>query len=50
VPCGLVGGLPVGLQVMGRALDEATVLAVAHAYERAAWPERLRPDLARVAA
>jgi aspartyl-tRNA(Asn)/glutamyl-tRNA(Gln) amidotransferase subunit A len=35
VPCGLDGrGLPIGLQVMGRALDEATVLRAAHALEQ----------------
>jgi aspartyl-tRNA(Asn)/glutamyl-tRNA(Gln) amidotransferase subunit A len=43
VPCGLSDGLPVGLQVIGRAFDEATVLRVADAYERAAGFEDLRP-------
>ncbi|MCL6518146.1 amidase, partial [Alicyclobacillus sp.] len=35
VPCGLTeSGLPVGLQLVGRAFDEKTLLAVAHAYEQ----------------
>jgi aspartyl-tRNA(Asn)/glutamyl-tRNA(Gln) amidotransferase subunit A len=46
VPCGLSEGLPVGLQVIGRAFDEATVLRVADAYERAAGFADLRPALA----
>ena len=47
VPCGLSNGLPVGLQVIGRAFDEATVLRVADAYERAAGVADLRPPTAR---
>jgi aspartyl-tRNA(Asn)/glutamyl-tRNA(Gln) amidotransferase subunit A len=36
LPCGFDGqGLPIGLQVMGGAFDEAMVLRVAHAYEQA---------------
>ncbi|HET6379659.1 MAG TPA: Asp-tRNA(Asn)/Glu-tRNA(Gln) amidotransferase subunit GatA [candidate division Zixibacteria bacterium] len=46
VPCGLSEGLPVGLQVIGRAFDEATVLRVADAYERAAGFSALRPPTA----
>jgi len=40
VPCGLVqpDGLPAGLQLIGRMFDEATVLRVADAYERATGP------------
>jgi aspartyl-tRNA(Asn)/glutamyl-tRNA(Gln) amidotransferase subunit A len=34
VPCGLAEGLPVGLQIIGKAFDEATVLRVAHAFEQ----------------
>ena len=47
VPCGLSEGKPVGLQVIGRAFDEATVLRVADAYERVAGVADLRPPTAR---
>ena len=47
VPCGLSDGLPVGLQVIGRAFDEETILRVADAYERAAGFNALRPPTAR---
>ena len=42
VPAGFTReGLPIGLQVIGRAFDEATVLRVAHAYEQATdWHTR----------
>jgi aspartyl-tRNA(Asn)/glutamyl-tRNA(Gln) amidotransferase subunit A len=44
VPAGLsAGGLPLGLQVIGRAFDEPTVLKVGHAIERAA-KFTARPD------
>jgi aspartyl-tRNA(Asn)/glutamyl-tRNA(Gln) amidotransferase subunit A len=46
VPCGLSGGLPVGLQVIGRAFDEATVLRIADGYEQAAGFSGLRPPTA----
>ena len=46
VPCGLSDGLPVGLQVIGRAFDEETVLRVADAYERAAGFADLRAPTA----
>lgn len=45
LPAGMVNGLPVGLQVVGRPLDEATVLKLSAAYEQAfSWHE-LRPPL-----
>lgn len=38
IPCGFAKGLPVGLQLMGRALSEDLLLRVAHHYEDAANP------------
>ena len=45
VPCGFSReGLPIGLQLCGRALGEVDVLALAHAYELATeWHERTPP-------
>src|SRR5437660_1742510 len=46
VPCGFnAGGLPIGLQVLGRPLDEARVLRAAYAYEQATTWRSRRPDL-----
>ncbi|MBI2015643.1 MAG: Asp-tRNA(Asn)/Glu-tRNA(Gln) amidotransferase subunit GatA [Candidatus Rokubacteria bacterium] len=47
VRCGFsAAGLPIGLQLIGRAFDEPTILRAAHAYERAtSWLAR-RPSLA----
>jgi aspartyl-tRNA(Asn)/glutamyl-tRNA(Gln) amidotransferase subunit A len=46
VPCGFSAeGLPIGLEIVGRAFDEATVLRIGAAYERATpWHER-RPNI-----
>jgi aspartyl-tRNA(Asn)/glutamyl-tRNA(Gln) amidotransferase subunit A len=41
IPCGFAQGLPIGLQVLGAAYDEETVLRVAFAYEQATdWHTR----------
>ncbi|MBD2864348.1 Asp-tRNA(Asn)/Glu-tRNA(Gln) amidotransferase subunit GatA [Paenibacillus oceani] len=45
VPCGLAEGMPVGLQIIGKALDEATVLRVAHAFEQHTEHHKQRPAL-----
>ncbi len=34
VPCGFVDGLPVGLQLVGRAFDEGRILGVAHRFQQ----------------
>lgn len=46
VPCGFsAAGLPIGLQIIGRAFDEETVLRVGHAFEvHTEWHKR-RPQL-----
>jgi aspartyl-tRNA(Asn)/glutamyl-tRNA(Gln) amidotransferase subunit A len=44
VPCGFTRtGLPIGIQIIGRAFDETTVLRLAHAYEEATQWHFLRP-------
>jgi aspartyl-tRNA(Asn)/glutamyl-tRNA(Gln) amidotransferase subunit A len=46
LPCGFSRtGLPLGLQVIGRPLDDATVLRVGHAYQTATDWHKRRPDL-----
>lgn len=42
VPCGVTpGGLPIGLQIMGKAFDEATLFRVAYAFEQSfKWKEK----------
>jgi len=45
IPCGFAGGLPVGLQIIGPALGEETVLRVAYAYEQATEWHKMRPQL-----
>jgi aspartyl-tRNA(Asn)/glutamyl-tRNA(Gln) amidotransferase subunit A len=45
VPCGFGGtGLPIGLQLVGRKLDDATVLRAAHTYEMAAGWRDMHPS------
>jgi len=44
VPCGLVGGLPVGLQIVGPWRDDAAVLRACAAFERARPWAATRPD------
>ena len=45
VPCGLVDGLPVGLQIVGPRHADDRVLALAHAFQQATDWHRHRPPL-----
>ena len=51
VPCGFaeVDGhrLPIGLQLLGKALDEARILQIAHAYEQSTEWHKARPPIAQ---
>ncbi len=44
IPCGMVRGLPVGLQLLGPALGEAVLLRVADAFERRTSHHARRPE------
>ncbi len=46
VPAGMVDGLPVGLQIIGRALDETTILRIGHAFEQTTNWHKLRSPVA----
>ena len=45
LPCGFSNNLPVGLQILGKYLDEETILKVGYAYEQATEWRKLKPDL-----
>ena len=45
LPCGFSNDMPVGLQFLGQAFDEATLLGVAHAYEQSQPWHKMRPTL-----
>jgi len=49
LPCGFHNGLPIGMQLVGRAFEEATLLRAAHAYEQATPWHRERPPVAAAA-
>jgi aspartyl-tRNA(Asn)/glutamyl-tRNA(Gln) amidotransferase subunit A len=45
LPCGFAAGLPVGLQLLGRPFDEATLLRAGHAYQQGTSHHRAVPPL-----
>lgn len=47
IPCGFASGLPIGLQIIGKHFDEASVLRIAHAFEKHTDYHRQRPGFAK---
>jgi aspartyl-tRNA(Asn)/glutamyl-tRNA(Gln) amidotransferase subunit A len=45
LPCGFAGGLPIGLQLLGRAGDDVAPLRLADAYQRRTRFHEARPEL-----
>lgn len=45
VPCGFADGLPLGLQIIGKHFDEATIYRVAHVYEQLTDYHKQKPSL-----
>jgi len=45
IPCGFSKGLPIGMQVMGKALSEETILNIAYTYQQATDWHTKRPIL-----
>lgn len=45
IPCGFSDGLPLGLQIIGKYFDEATIYRVAHAYEQATSFHKQTPQI-----
>lgn len=45
VPCGFDNGLPLGLQIIGKHFDEATIYRVAHAFEQVTDYHKQKPGI-----
>src|SRR6266568_4817602 len=55
VPCGFAESengkkLPIGLQILGKALDESRIFQIAHAYEQSTGWHKLRPAIESIVA
>ena len=45
IPAGFANKLPIGMQIMGKYIDDQTVLQVAYAYEQSTNWHKMRPTL-----
>jgi aspartyl-tRNA(Asn)/glutamyl-tRNA(Gln) amidotransferase subunit A len=45
IPCGFAGGMPVGMQLIGKPFDEGTIIKAAYAFEQATSFHLARPGL-----
>lgn len=45
IPCGFEQGLPIGMQLIGKAFDEATLYKAAYAFEQNTEYHTMKPDL-----
>ena len=45
IPCGFADGLPIGLQLIGKRFDEATMYQAAYAFEQATNFHQQRPEI-----
>jgi aspartyl-tRNA(Asn)/glutamyl-tRNA(Gln) amidotransferase subunit A len=45
IPCGFANGLPLGLQIIGKHFDEATLYRVAHVFESVTTYHKQKPEL-----
>jgi aspartyl-tRNA(Asn)/glutamyl-tRNA(Gln) amidotransferase subunit A len=46
LPCGFdAGGLPIGMQIIGKHFDESTILRIAYAYEQSTEWHKRKPNL-----
>ncbi len=50
IPCGFSAGLPIGLQITGKAFEEAALLKIAYAFEQATEYHKKEPDVPSVSA
>ncbi|MDI3533755.1 MAG: aspartyl-tRNA(Asn)/glutamyl-tRNA(Gln) amidotransferase subunit [Thermosediminibacterales bacterium] len=45
IPCGFSNGLPIGLQIIGKPFDEATIIKAAYTFEQATDYHKQKPNL-----